>query len=318
MDALLPQEQTAILRFPAPVPCPGISAVALFVFEARPAALARRGPARSETPDVRAASSILRVPGRRPGLAAPLPLFQTHCDRVLRLAPRFPLLGGARRATTFPASSKPAAAIFPPNPVSRASRAPRLLGSRASDAPPAGSAQPNPVSSARVFSPLAAFFAAPQKFLVFFLVARILGLSAYLSALCVSALSFLPVLSLRPESFLESFTSLLRYFATSLPPCFSLFSLPAPIPPLAPLCRQPRIPRLRHRRTERVQHAGILPLAGDAIQPRTHPLRVLLCQLRHAADAQHLEIAQHRRSNRNQILERTPPRGTPAHPATVL
>src|SRR5882724_154549 len=129
--------------------------------------------------------------------------------------------------------------------------------------------------------------------------AVLLGLSALLSALRVSALSFLfillPLLSL-PQGHPESLT---LYFITSL------FPLIAPPPPLALLRIQPWIPRLRHRRAKHVQHADILMLPRHAPQFLVQLPRVLPGQLRHAANPQQLEVPQHGGSNRNQIGELT-------------
>jgi uncharacterized glyoxalase superfamily protein PhnB len=61
---------------------------------------------------------------------------------------------------------------------------------------------------------------------------------------------------------------------------------------LALLRRQPRILRLRHRRAKRVQHAGVLPLAAQAVQPFIHPPRVLPRQLRDAVNPQLRKIPQ--------------------------
>jgi hypothetical protein len=66
---------------------------------------------------------------------------------------------------------------------------------------------------------------------------------------------------------------------------------------------QPRIPRLRHGRAKHIQHARILPLAAETVQPRVHPLRVLPRQLRHAANSEPPKVAEHGRSNRNQVAE---------------
>src|SRR5207248_2224131 len=80
-------------------------------------------------------------------------------------------------------------------------------------------------------------------------------------------------------------------------------SLPAPVPPRALLCRQTRIARLGHSGAESVEHAGILPLTRRAVQPLVHPFRLLLRQLGHAADAEHLEVAQHGRPDGDQVGE---------------
>src|ERR1035437_6456417 len=77
----------------------------------------------------------------------------------------------------------------------------------------------------------------------------------------------------------------------------------APIPPLALLRRKARIPGLGHGRAKDIQHTRVLALAGKAAQLFVHTLRVLAGQVRHALYAQHLEIADHGRANRDQVLE---------------
>src|SRR5215471_4869069 len=85
--------------------------------------------------------------------------------------------------------------------------------------------------------------------------------------------------------------------------CCASFPFFAPPPPLALLRRQPWILCLSDGGLERIQHANVLMLPGDSSQPGVHRLRVLLCQLRDAANAQQFEIAKHGGPDRNQILQ---------------
>jgi hypothetical protein len=73
------------------------------------------------------------------------------------------------------------------------------------------------------------------------------------------------------------------------------------MPPLALLGRQQGISRLRHRRVKDIQHANILVLPRYASQLPVHALRVLLGQLRYAANAQQFKVPQHRGSDRDQV-----------------
>src|SRR5215469_13225799 len=95
----------------------------------------------------------------------------------------------------------------------------------------------------------------------------------------------------------------LEFFRFIFPGLFCGFSFPAPIPPLALLGWQARVPRLRHGRAKSIQHAGILALARLAVQLLVQFPRLLLCELRDAADAEHLEVAQHCRSDGDQVAE---------------
>src|SRR5271163_3385049 len=88
-----------------------------------------------------------------------------------------------------------------------------------------------------------------------------------------------------------------------LAPGIARLSLLAPVPPLRLLERQPRIPRLRHGRPEHVQAADVLRLSGDVAEFFVKPFRIAPPELPYTADPQHLEVANHRRSNRNQVLQ---------------
>src|SRR5215510_15435692 len=73
----------------------------------------------------------------------------------------------------------------------------------------------------------------------------------------------------------------------------SLFAPAAPVPPLTLFSRQERIPGLSDRCGENIQAADVVPLPGDAAEFGVKPSWILPAELRHAADAQQLEIAQH-------------------------
>src|ERR1700674_111590 len=77
----------------------------------------------------------------------------------------------------------------------------------------------------------------------------------------------------------------------------------APVPPLALLRRQKRIPGLRHGRAKNIQAADVLRLPGDLAKLLIKFLRVPPGKLRHAGDPEQIEIAQHGRSDRNQVSQ---------------
>src|ERR1700749_46154 len=74
-------------------------------------------------------------------------------------------------------------------------------------------------------------------------------------------------------------------------------ALAAPIPPLALFGRQQRIAGLRNRGGENILAADVHALAGDAAELLIKPLRILLCQLLNATNAQQPEISQHGRTH---------------------
>src|ERR1700676_276923 len=82
-------------------------------------------------------------------------------------------------------------------------------------------------------------------------------------------------------------------------------SLAAPIPPLALLHGKPRVTRLRHRRAKNVEAANVLVLRSHAAQLLIESIRILPRQLRHAAYPQDFKIAQHGRTDGNQISKGT-------------
>jgi hypothetical protein len=69
------------------------------------------------------------------------------------------------------------------------------------------------------------------------------------------------------------------------------------------LDRESRIARLGDGGTENVQHAGVLPLTGEAAEFFVHPLGVLPRQMRYASNAQQLEVALHGWSYGYQVAE---------------
>jgi len=60
---------------------------------------------------------------------------------------------------------------------------------------------------------------------------------------------------------------------------------------------------LRYCRPKYVQATDILRLASDLAELLVHLLRITPCQLRHTANTEEFEIAQHRRANRNQVAQ---------------
>src|SRR5271155_3503562 len=80
-------------------------------------------------------------------------------------------------------------------------------------------------------------------------------------------------------------------------------SAAAPIPPLALFTAQPRIARLRHGRAEHVQAADIHRLAGFGAQALVQLFGILARELRHAANAEQVEIAKHGRADGDEIPE---------------
>src|SRR5438309_3536568 len=79
--------------------------------------------------------------------------------------------------------------------------------------------------------------------------------------------------------------------------------LAAPVPPYTFLRRQSWIARLRDGCSEDVEAADVRTLPGDLAQASIHLARVGVSQLSDAADAQQLEVAQHGRPYRDQILQ---------------
>src|SRR5271154_1692452 len=80
-------------------------------------------------------------------------------------------------------------------------------------------------------------------------------------------------------------------------------SLAAPIPPLALFAGQARIARLRHGGAKNVEAADIHPLAGFGAQALVQLFGILTRELRHAANAEQVEIAKHGRADGDEIPE---------------
>jgi len=76
----------------------------------------------------------------------------------------------------------------------------------------------------------------------------------------------------------------------------------APIPPLALLGRKKRIAGLGHSGGKDILAADIDALASGAAEVLVEPGRISAGKLFHAADAKQLKIAQHGRSNGDQVL----------------
>src|SRR5208282_4330178 len=113
MDAPLPPESSAALRFLASVPAPRNSASAGVVAEARPAGPARKEQPRSKTAADHAASSSPRVREHLPTPLAPSPTFQ-NCSAPAPLQARLCSANeSSQPAPIFPANNKPAAAKSP-------------------------------------------------------------------------------------------------------------------------------------------------------------------------------------------------------------
>jgi hypothetical protein len=81
----------------------------------------------------------------------------------------------------------------------------------------------------------------------------------------------------------------------------SALPLPAPIPPLSLMRWQLGIARLSDCGVKHIEHARILFPACDMAKAPVHLRRILPCQLRHIADAEHFEISQHSWPDRNQV-----------------
>src|SRR5215475_6589791 len=93
--------------------------------------------------------------------------------------------------------------------------------------------------------------------------------------------------------------------ARLLGPGMICFPLSAPIPPLALLGWESRILRLGYGGAKDVQAANVLRLPGDLTQFFVQLLRIAPRKLRHPVNAQHIEVADHRRPHRNQVLQTT-------------
>jgi hypothetical protein len=147
-DAQLPPGSTA--TFPPPVPAhpPKISSAARSASETFPAAPAMTTPPRSKTAVGRAASSTLPAAKLCSTRVVLSPTFRTPAVPAPLWAPRSPRRAKIPLSPISPASSTPAVAKLPPNPVCTAAPVRGLPGTRASRAPPANSAKPNPASSA--------------------------------------------------------------------------------------------------------------------------------------------------------------------------
>ena len=81
------------------------------------------------------------------------------------------------------------------------------------------------------------------------------------------------------------------------------FSFSAPIPPLTFLCGKARVARLGDGGVEDVEDAGVLVLAREAFEARVHFARILLSKLSDGVDAQSIEIAEHRGTDRDEVTE---------------
>src|SRR5271163_1072801 len=124
MDAPLPPESSAALRFLASVPAPRNSASAGVVAEARPAGPARKEQPTSETAADPAVSSSPHAREHPPTPIAPSPSFQSCSAPAPPQARLCSANESSQPARVFPASNKPAAAKSPPNPLSRAAPIP--------------------------------------------------------------------------------------------------------------------------------------------------------------------------------------------------
>lgn len=83
------------------------------------------------------------------------------------------------------------------------------------------------------------------------------------------------------------------------------FPLAAPIPPLAFLSRKAWVARLCDSSMECVQDTRVLVLAGNSFKSRIHFLGIPLGQLGYGADAETVEVAEHRWSDGNEVAELT-------------
>src|ERR1700688_3387755 len=75
----------------------------------------------------------------------------------------------------------------------------------------------------------------------------------------------------------------------------------APIPPLALFERQQRVPCLRYRRTKNIQAADVLRLPCNLAELLIKLFWASPRELRHAGNAEQIDITQHGRSNGNQV-----------------
>src|SRR5271155_3001083 len=80
-------------------------------------------------------------------------------------------------------------------------------------------------------------------------------------------------------------------------------SLAAPIPPLALFTAQARVAGLRYCCAENIQAANIHRLPGSGAQALVQFFGVLARELRHAANAEQIEIAQHGGADGDEIRE---------------
>jgi hypothetical protein len=79
-------------------------------------------------------------------------------------------------------------------------------------------------------------------------------------------------------------------------------SPPAPIPPLTLFDPQLRVLRLGNGRGKNIKAADVLRLPGYAAKLSVHLPRILAYQFGDAADLEKLQVAQRRRTYRNQVL----------------
>src|SRR5580692_8501036 len=91
--------------------------------------------------------------------------------------------------------------------------------------------------------------------------------------------------------------------APCLAPAIACLPFATPIPPLALLHRQMWIPGLRDSRTKDIEAADVHRLLGNSAKLLVKFLRILPGELADAGNAEQLEIVQHGRSDRNQVLQ---------------
>jgi hypothetical protein len=80
------------------------------------------------------------------------------------------------------------------------------------------------------------------------------------------------------------------------------FALSTPIPPLTLFERQSRVLCLGHRGSKDIETTNVLRLSLQPAEIPVHLPRILAHQLGHATNSQEVQISQHGRANRHQIL----------------
>src|SRR5579863_5106350 len=93
--------------------------------------------------------------------------------------------------------------------------------------------------------------------------------------------------------------------APCLAPVIACLPFATPIPPLALLCRQTWISGLRYGRTKDIEAADVHRPLGNSAKLFVKFLRILPGELVHAGNSKQLEIAQHGRPDRHQVLQFT-------------